>query len=205
MAYTGTTSTPFPGLNGAITDSSPTNVASPDAAQAPAPSNSSGGFLSSLNPNLSQIGSAAGDLFSSIGDFASGKAYGQAAVLAGEGLNISEEGSRLAQQLQQRQAAMVTGTQGAQLAGAGLALHGTALGIVRSSAEQGSLASAQIGVQGAANALSFYAQQQADYAQESAANSAGIGAEAAGAFNLFSGLGGGGLLGDAASFIGGLF
>ena len=159
--------------------------------------------------NGAGFGGALQDLFSYLGSKASAKAYAQAAQLAEENMQLSEEGTRIQQTLEQRQAAQVTGSQKAEYAGAGLALSGTALSIIRGSRQQSAITVAQTGVQGASNALSYYEQEQAYLQQEKQAKSAGMASLFGGLFQAFSGAGGGKYVSegwDAVSgAIGGLF
>ena len=151
---------------------------------------------------ISDFGGAASDLFASFGanekaagDEAEAAGYRQAAGLARQNVTLEQVSTNIQQLQQEREAAKVIGTQRAEVAGSGFEESGSALDLLRSSAQQGALAKALIGEQGQIQETAFE-QQATSYdtmanaaeAAASAAKTSGIGALVAGGFKLAAGL-----------------
>lgn len=128
---------------------------------------SAGGFA--------DLGSAASDLFGGIGQFESAGGYKAAAGFAQENAGIAEQSARIQGMMAQRQITQTLGGQRADIAGAGLAASGSALDVVRDSAQQGSLAKQLIANQGAINVQGYEAEAANYNAMASAAKTAGKG------------------------------
>lgn len=129
------------------------------------------------------------------------QAYEKAAQLAGENATVAQASTDIQALQEQRRFNLTMGKQEAELGAAGVATGGSAAGttadLVRSSAEQGSLAQSLIRSQGFLNTQSYKMQQNA---YEGQAQAAGVAASAAGAKqmgSIFSGV-----LGVAGMFVG---
>jgi hypothetical protein len=121
------------------------------------------------------LGGAVSDLFGGLGDLAEASAYGKASQLAGENAQIAAASGRIQQVQAQRQIYQSIGGTRADVAGAGLAMSGSALDIIRSSQQQGALTRALIANQTSIN-VHGYEEEAASYqAMSSAAKMAGAG------------------------------
>ncbi len=122
---------------------------------------------------------AAGDLFGGvmggISDFQAAGGYKSAAKLATQSAALSGASTRIQFMQEQRKIYQVTGGQQADIAASGLKMAGSALDIIRSSAEQASLSKQLIERQGEITTLGFKAQATAYSAQASASETSGIG------------------------------
>lgn len=138
------------------------------------PSNTGTGF-SGL---ITGVGTAVGDALSAAGDLQAASDYGQAATLATQDATLSQQATKIQTIQAQRQISQTIGSQRAEVAGAGFAESGSSLNLLASSAQQGAMTTALIGVQGQITA-NGYSQQAAAYtAEEDAAKSAATVAEA---------------------------
>lgn len=124
---------------------------------------------------FSDLGSAVSDIFGAVGDFASAKGYKAAAGAAAQNAQIAEQSARIQGVMAQRQITKTLGGQQADIAGAGLAKSGSALDLMRDSAQQGSLTKQLIANQGAINVLGYQAEAANYSAMASSAKAAGTG------------------------------
>jgi hypothetical protein len=145
--------------------------------------NPSGGIGPS---NVQAVGSAASDLFAGFaagdkikGDLAEGASYTEAAQLAEQNVQITAMSTAIQEVQQQRELYMSMGRTTAAVAGAGFANSGSALDILRSSAQQGALKSAVIGQQGLATEAGYQEQAASYDAMAAAASSAAHGEQTA--------------------------
>jgi len=107
----------------------------------PASSSSSGLFKGgSIFGGISDIGAAVSDLFSSMGDTEEAKSYEEAAKLSFEEAKYTELMTGVQQVQETRQITQALGSEVAGYAGSGMAMSGTALNVLQSSAQQGALA-----------------------------------------------------------------
>ncbi len=124
---------------------------------------------------FADLGGAVKDLFGGIGEFASAKGYKAAAGYATQNAEIAAQSAQIQETQAQRKIYQTLGGQKADIAGAGLANSGSALDIMRDSAQQGSLTKQLIANQGAIN-VAGYKEEASNYnAMASAAKSSGTG------------------------------
>lgn len=145
---------------------------------------------------VSDIGGAVSDLFASSGDkakaqgdFIEAKDYSLASDLATQNEQFAETSTAIKQAQLDRSIYQTIGGQKADVAGAGFAESGSALDLLRSSAQQGALTKAVAGQQGLIQEAG-YKEQAESYANMSQAatiagnaeNNAAIGADIGAAF-----------------------
>jgi hypothetical protein len=94
------------------------------------------------------------------GDIAEAQNYDLAANLANENAAYTAQSTRIQQYQQQRQETQTIGSQKAAVSGAGFGEGGSAFYLMKSSANQGALASGVIGMQGAINEAGYQEQAQ---------------------------------------------
>jgi len=124
---------------------------------------------------FADLGGAVKDLFGGIGEFASASGYTAAANFASQNADIAAQSTQIQETQAQRKIYQSLGGQQADYGGAGLAKSGSALDVMRSSAEQGSLTKQLIANQGAIN-VAGYEEEASNYnAMASAAKSSGTG------------------------------
>lgn len=124
---------------------------------------------------FADLGGAVKDLFGGIGEFASAKGYTAAAGFATQNAEIEAQSTKIQETQAQRKIYQTLGGQKTDVAGAGLSASGSALDVMRSSAEQGSLTKQLIANQGAIN-VAGYEEEASNYnAMASAAKSSGTG------------------------------
>jgi hypothetical protein len=124
---------------------------------------------------FSDLGGAVSDLFGAVGSFASAKGYSKAAGLASQNAEIAAQSTAIQETQAQRKIYQTIGGQKADVAGAGLAASGSALDVMRDSAQQGSLTKQLIANQGAIN-IAGYEEEAANYsAMASASKASGTG------------------------------
>lgn len=142
--------------------------------------------------------SAAGDLFSGIfqgiGDFEAASGYSKAADYAGQSAKLTHVSTLIQEKQKQREIYGVLGGQRSDIAASGAFASGSAMDIIRSSAQQASLSKQLIAHQGLITELGFKAQKSAYESQASAAEMAGIGAIGGGIINAAGDLVGGGVI-----------
>jgi|SRR5882724_1744912 len=124
---------------------------------------------------FADLGGAVKDLFGGIGEFASAKGYTAAANFATQNAEIEAQSTKIQETQAQRKIYQTLGGQKADVAGAGLNASGSALDVMRSSAEQGSLTKQLISNQGAIN-VAGYEEEASNYsAMATAAKASGTG------------------------------
>lgn len=124
---------------------------------------------------FADLGGAVKDLFGGIGELASAKGYKAAAGYATQNAEIAQQSEQIQETQAQRKIYQTLGGQKADVAGAGLSASGSALDVMRSSAEQGSLTKQLIRNQGAIN-VAGYEEEAANYnAMATAAKASGTG------------------------------
>lgn len=121
------------------------------------------------------LGGAVSDIFGAVGQFKSASGYQKAAQYATQNAQISEESTAIQEAMAQRKIYQTIGGQQADVAGAGLAASGSALDLLRSSAEQGSLTKQLVANQGAINVAGYQAEAASYESMASAAKTAGSG------------------------------
>ncbi len=138
--------------------------------------------MTDLGAAFSELGGGIGDLFSASGDKKAAKGYYQAAGYALKNVDLVKQSTALQETQAQREIYKVLGGQQADIAGAGLAASGSALDIIRSSAQQGALTKQLINYQGQitengyeAEAASYIAQGQSLKAAAKGKTASGIG------------------------------
>lgn len=120
------------------------------------------------------LGGAVSDLFASEGSRAEASAYGKAETLANQDAVMALESSKIQQYQHTRQANIAMGQEQAAAAGNNLA-GGSAADLLRSSAQQASLGTALLGLQGQIQAQGFREQAQALQGEQEAAKKAASG------------------------------
>lgn len=137
---------------------------------------------------------AVGDLFGGIAgglsDFEAAKGYEKAGRYSTQSADLTAASTRIQLAQKDREIFSVLGGQRSDIASSGALASGSALDIIRSSAQQASLSKQLIEHQGLITELGFSAQAEAYKAQAGAAKTAGVGSIV------------GGVLGAAASLIG---
>lgn len=111
---------------------------------------------------FSGLGGAVSDIFGAVGSAQAASGYTKAAGIARENEGIAEQSTRIQEMQAQRQIFQVLGGQKADVAGAGLSASGSALDVMRDSAQQGSLTKQLVASQGAITALG-YEQEASSY------------------------------------------
>lgn len=128
--------------------------------------------IGGIGGDIESLGNAASALFSSQGNAAEADSYSSAASLEEQNAQLTAASTRIQETQTARQVAQSLGTTQADVASAGFTQSGSALDIMRSSAQQGALAKSLINIQGAINENSFAAEAGADEAKAKAANEA---------------------------------
>lgn len=111
------------------------------------------------------------------GDLAEATNYDAAATLAGQNAQYTASSTAIKEAQLQRQTTLAIGGQQADVAGAGFASSGSALDLMRSSAEQGALTKAVAGQQGLIQQAGYQEQQQSYETMSAAAKSTAAGLE----------------------------
>jgi len=124
---------------------------------------------------FADLGGAVSDLFSAEGDAAEASAYTQAAKIAGQMAEVSQDSTRIQETQAQRQIFQVMGAQSAQVAGAGLASSGSSQALMRSSASQGALQKQLIQQNGDIQTAGYEAEESSYNGMASAAKAASSG------------------------------
>lgn len=124
---------------------------------------------------FADIGGAVSDIFGGLGQFAAAKGYSAAASAASQNAEIAAQSARIQETMAERQITKTLGGQRSDVAGAGLNASGSALDVIRDSAQQGSLTKQLITNQGAINVLGYQAEAANYSAMASAAKTAGTG------------------------------
>lgn len=125
-----------------------------------------------LGDLVSGVGGAVSDLFKSQGNSAQATDFQGAATLAEQNAQLSAASTRIQEAQTSRTVAQSLGTTQADIAGAGFTNSGSALDILKSSAQQGALAKSLVNIQGAINENSYAAQAGAYTGEAKAAQEA---------------------------------
>lgn len=128
--------------------------------------------MAGIGDIVTELGGAVGSLFTSQGNAAEAASYTGAAQLEQQNAQLTAASTRIQSTQIARQVSQSLGTTQADVAGAGFTESGSALDILRSSAQQGSLASSLVNINGAINENAYAAQSGADLAKAKAANEA---------------------------------
>jgi hypothetical protein len=121
------------------------------------------------------LGGAVKDIFGGIGETQSAAGYQKASQIALENEGIAKQSTAIQETQAQRQIYQTIGGQQADVAGAGLAASGSALDLLRSSAQQGSLTKQLVANQGAITALGYEQEANSYQGMAAAAKTAGSG------------------------------
>ena len=121
---------------------------------------------------ISTIGGAVGSLFTGEGNAAEANSYTSAASLEEQNAQLTAASTRIQETQTARAVSQTLGTQQADVAGAGFTESGSALDLMKSSAQQGALAKSLVNIQGAINENAYAAEAGADTAKAKAANEA---------------------------------
>lgn len=124
--------------------------------------------MSGFGQAVNDIGGAIGDLFGSKGAAAEANTFQGAATLASQNAQLAAASTRIQEAQTVRSIEQSMGTTQADVAGAGFTESGSALDIMRASAQQGALAKALVNIQGAISE-NAYAAQSGVYAGEAKA------------------------------------
>lgn len=143
--------------------------------------------LGDIGSAISDFGSAAADLTNAQGAYASSGAYVDASQLSTTNQQISEAATAVQVQQQQRQLYQTIGSQRADVGGAGFAESGSALDLMRSSAQQGALAKSLMTEQGAITSTSYLEQSDLYAGMAAAASDSGRADQSAASSSSFAG------------------
>lgn len=132
------------------------------------------------NSTFSDVGAGVSDIFAAQGarakqgsDYAEQREYQDAAGLAFQNEEITKQSTAIKEAQLNREVTMSLGKTTADVAGAGFAESGSALDILRSSAQQGALSKAVAGQQGLIQEAGFEEQGQSYLQMANAAGEAG--------------------------------
>jgi hypothetical protein len=132
------------------------------------------------------IGGAVGSLFAAQGNAAEATSYTSAAQLDEQNAQLSAASTRIQETQTARAVTQSLGTTQADVAGAGFTESGSALDVLKSSAQQGALATSLVNIQGAINENAYAAEAGANLAKAKAANEA----QTAGTISAIASIGG---------------
>lgn len=135
---------------------------------------------------FSSLGGAVDTLFGAAGAMKTAKGLKEAASLARLNKSLSEQSTQIQQLQADREIYRVLGGQKADFAGAGLALSGSALDVIRASEQEASLTKSLISMQGQIDALGYEQQAVSYESQAKASKKGGIGGFLKGAFGIAS-------------------
>lgn len=121
---------------------------------------------------IGTLGGAVGSLFQTEGNRAEANSYTSAAQLDEQNAALTAASTRIQETQTARAVSQTLGTQAADVAGAGFTESGSALDLLKSSAQQGALATSLVNIQGAINENAYAAEAGANYAKAKAANEA---------------------------------
>lgn len=121
---------------------------------------------------VSAIGGAVSSLFSSKGNTAQANSYTSAAQLEQQNAQLQAASTKIQETQIARSVALSAGTTQADVAGAGFTMSGSALDLMKSSAQQGSLAKSLVNIQGAISENSYASEAGTYLAKAKAANEA---------------------------------
>lgn len=122
---------------------------------------------------VSDIFAGFGDLTQAKGDILEQQAYEKAAALARQNVEFTKESTAIKEAQQGRELSLSLGRTTSEVAGAGFAASGSALDILRSSAQQGAIAKAVTGEQGLITEAGYQEQAESyDLMAQAAGNAA---------------------------------
>ena len=137
------------------------------------------GLLGGIGQVGSNIGAGVSNIFAAEGDIAEAKNYDLAASLAGANVQFTQSMTAIREMQTQREVSGIIGKQQTGFAGGNIAESGSALDVLRSSVQQGSLQQYILAAQGAAQEAAYSEQQQAYTTMADAARNASIGSDIA--------------------------
>jgi hypothetical protein len=135
---------------------------------------------------MSDLGTAASDIFGAFGSFAAAGGYSAAAKYAKQSANLSLASSAIKQTAEERQIEKVIGGQFQDVRGSGFEFSGSSLDIARDSASQGAISKAVIQEQGQIDYNNYMAQSKMYSSMASSSTMGGIGGLFSGVLALFS-------------------
>lgn len=144
--------------------------------------------MADLAGGFEDLGSAVTDLFSAQGSKQAGAAYGKAATIAEQNELLTQRSTAIQEQQEQRTITQALGTEQAGVSGVGFTSGGSALDLLRSSAQQGALSKQLIANQGEITAQGFAQQAAAYTGQEQAAQTAAKGQAGGGILGAVAGI-----------------
>lgn len=156
-----------------------------------------------IGTSITDFGSAAADLLEAQGATTSAGTYMQAASVSEQNAAVEAQSTAIQEVQAQRKLYSTVGGQQAEVAGAGFGASGTALDLMRSSAEQGALTQQVTQLQGSLNVSAYQQQAAAETGQAQSAETAASAETSAAGYAQASGVVSG--IEGVASFIGGLF
>jgi hypothetical protein len=133
------------------------------------------GKSETLSRGVNSFGAAVGDLFAAEGLEASAEGYRQAAAFSRTNLGFTEESIRIKKLMADREIYKALGGQENDIATSGLAASGSALDIMRDSAQQGELTRQMLDLQGKIQVTTLKQQIAAYETQANAAEDAAEG------------------------------
>lgn len=144
--------------------------------------------IGGIGTAIGDFGGAISDLFGSQGSSAEASEYGKAASLEGQNATLAKAATQLQVAQTGRQVYAAT-SQAKGAAGAnGIALSGSVEDILRSTAQQGSLATSMIQTQGNINVTSYLAEENAYLGQQKEAEALSKGQGAGGILDALGGI-----------------
>lgn len=155
-----------------------------------APTSGFGANFGNIGNVGSNLAGAVGDIFAAQGDQAEAQEYQLAAGLALSNEQYTQRMTQIKAMQSQREVANVLGKQSAGYAGGNIAESGSALAVMRSSAQQGGLQNYLINAQGAQQEAAYAEQAQSYQTMASAAQNASLGSDIAGAIKGAAGIAG---------------
>lgn len=121
------------------------------------------------------IGQGISSFFGAVGSEKEAGAYRKAAGFASANAGLAKRATDINTNIASRNIYQALGAERADTASAGFQMSGSALDLIRSSTEQGSLSKALIETQGAQQVLGYQSEAEADRAKASAADDAADG------------------------------
>lgn len=138
---------------------------------------------------MSDIGSGIGSIFGGVGSLFESGGYSAAAKIAKQNAQIVKLSTGIQETQTARQALQVIGGQQSAVASAGFSESGSALDLLKSSAQQASLQKGLVAYQGLINQNAWLEKAAADEGMANATAAGGIGGILGGAFNIAVGAG----------------
>ena len=138
--------------------------------------------------NFNMLGSGINDFFQAAGAAAEGKEYGYAAQLASQEAEFTKESTAVQNAQASRQVMMTVGAQKAGVSATGFTQSGSALSLLKASAQQAALGHQMITMQGGINEAAYQEQAKAYTTMKEAAYSAENGDIVGGILNTIGGI-----------------